>query len=320
MIFQCHDVTIHLDSPDAPILAGWRGLLRGWLREETSAAPDVRLSLRLVDKLPPPAGPLLYSDHEAHPERPSILNVHDLGDGAAQLHFHEAGQLTLSLRQTAGLLTAEGVMQVEALGNGRFEDITYTSLAPLLRRRGYFLLHAFAAAREGQAILLVGASGSGKTTSGLSLLLAGWELLSNDVVLLQARPDSVYALPTPDAVSIRPASLRLLPALRERLPGWTGERPFSLSAYELVNGRWAAPAPIRALYFPQIENRVESALRPLPRAVGLARLLEESVDQWDAPLLADHLAVLQAISQQADAFTLRLGQNPERIPDLLWRE
>lgn len=317
MIFDCHDLTIHLDSPDAPILAGWRGLLRGWLREEMPDAPDVRLSLRLVEELPPPAGPLLYSDHEAHPERPAILNVYDLGDGAVQLHFHEAGQVNLSLRQTAGLLTAEGVMQPEALRNGRFEDITYTSLAPLLRRRGYFLLHAFAAAKEGQAVLLVGASGSGKTTSGLSLLLAGWGLISNDVTLLQARPDGVYALPTPDAVSIRPASLTLLPALRQRLPDWTGERPFSLSAYEVVNGRWAAPTPIRALYFPQIENRAESALQPLPRAVALARLLEESVDRWDAPLLPDHLALLQAVSLQASAYNLRLGRDPRHIPTLL---
>jgi hypothetical protein len=308
---------IDLDSPDALILAGWRRLLGGWVREETPAAPDLRLSLRLVEHLPPPAGPLLYSDHEAHPERPAILNVYDLGDGAVQLHFHDAAQITLSLRQMAGLLLAEGVMVKEALTNGRFEDITYTSLAPLLRRRGYFLLHAFAAAREGRAALLVGASGSGKTTSGLSLLLAGWELLSNDVVLLQARPNGVYALPTPDAVSIRPYSLTLLPALREWLPGWTGERPLSVSAYELVNSRWAAPAPIHAIYFPQIETRPESALRQMSRAVALARLLEESVDTWDTPLLADHLAILHAISQQATPFTLRLGQNPDHIPTLL---
>ena len=317
MIFQCHDLTIHLDSPDSPIQAAWRELLRGWLQEGTPAAPDVRLALRLADQWPPPTGPLLYSDQEAHPERPSILDVYDLGAGAVQLHFHGAAQINLSLRQTAGVPTAEGVMRPEALGNGRFEDITYTSLAPLLRRRGYFLLHAFAAAKEGRAALLVGASGSGKTTSGLSLLLAGWELLSNDVVLLQMRPDGVYALPTPDSVSIRPYSLTLLPALREWLPGWTGERPFTVSAYELINGRWAAPTPIRAIYFPKIETRSTSALSPLPRATTLARLMEESVDQWDAPLLTAHLTILQAISQQADSYLLQLNQNPASVPALL---
>jgi serine kinase of HPr protein (carbohydrate metabolism regulator) len=65
-------------------------------------------------------------------------------------------------------MVTEGVLR-----NGRFEDVTFTSLAPLLRRHGYYLLHAFAAVKEGHAILLVGPSGSGKTTTGLHLLEAG---------------------------------------------------------------------------------------------------------------------------------------------------
>jgi hypothetical protein len=191
MIFRCHELAIELNSPDAVIMAGWRRLLAGWVSDEMAERPlPIRFTLRLTDQLPAPVGPLLFDDRAAHPERPAILAVHGAGEGAVLLHFHQAAQVVVPLDGSTEIV---GMMVASALGNGRFEDITYTSLAPLLRRNGYFLLHAFAAARDGQAALLVGASGSGKTTTGLSLLLAGWQLLSNDVVLLQARPEGILA-------------------------------------------------------------------------------------------------------------------------------
>ena len=66
-----------------------------------------------------------------------------------------------------------------------FEDLTTLALAPLLRRLGLFMIHAFTAALSGKAVMFVGPSGSGKTSCGLALASAGWQILANDVALMQ---------------------------------------------------------------------------------------------------------------------------------------
>jgi hypothetical protein len=216
---------------------------------------------------------------------------------------------------------ADGVVLDTALGNGQLEDVTLTSLAPMLRARGYYLLHAFAAARDGEAILLCGRSGSGKTTTGASLLLGGWQYLANDAVLLQRRNGAIFALPSPGTLQVRPQTLFLLPQLRRR----RGRASPTTASYlfpaeSLSQHGWAAPAPVRALYFPQIcEGAASSILQPLERAIALAYLLEESVDRWDVAALPAHLNLLQALVAQAEAYRLHLGQDVMALPELLAR-
>ncbi|MCB8985956.1 MAG: hypothetical protein H6659_19160 [Ardenticatenaceae bacterium] len=319
MFVQLHDLMIELHSQDRPILAQWSRLFAGWLRAEFPGLADLKLELSWQETLPPlPSIPPFYNDAGENTAVSPALAVYRGPAESVQLHFHDAGLVTvpLAVRPDAPGSVARGTVVPVSILNGRFEDVTVTSLAPLLRRRGYFLLHAFGAVKEGRAILLVGASGSGKTTSGLRLLLDGWELLSNDVVLLEARADGAYALAMPDIITIRPFTLQLLPRLREHLAAVT-DRPFDVSAETLTNGRWANPAPITAVYFPQITGQSTSTAVPLSRAVCLAHLMEQSIDQWDTAVFPQHLALLQRLSQQAAAYTLRLGQDLSDLPRLL---
>jgi energy-coupling factor transporter ATP-binding protein EcfA2 len=202
------------------------------------------------------------------------------------------------------------------LAYGRLEDITFTSLAPALRRCGYYLVHAFGAVRDGRCVLLIGPSGSGKTTTGLSLILEGWQLLANDTLLIEAREDGIYALSTPGGLTVRPQTLTLLPACRPLL----GDAPLLHGGYTLTNQQLADPtttaARITAVYFCQIEDREQSVRRPLSQAVALARLMEQSVDRWDEAMLTQHIAVLHQLSQQTAAYTLHLGRDVPRLPHL----
>jgi len=323
MHLQLHDLCLELQSPDEPIRRQWRQLFEGWLAPAGKPAgpPDIILRLTGAPQLPPlPEAPPYFSDAGALPRGPRILSVYAAAEGQALLHYQDGALVTAPLAPAgAGSVpVVEGVITPRAMRYGRFEDITFTSLAPLLRRRGYYLAHAFAAAREEQCVLIVGPSQSGKTTTGLSLLLAGWELLANDVVLLHARPDGVYALATPGDIGIRPGSFDLLPGLRAWVaasaPGaGQGGEAINIAGQRLVNGRWAAPHRVSALFAPQISGQAHSWIRPLPRAVALARLMEESIDRWDQPTLRDHVNVLEAICRQAHTFTLHLGQDVAQI-------
>jgi hypothetical protein len=319
MHLQLHDLSLELQSPDEPIRRQWRQLFEGWLAP--AGEPDIILRLTSAPQLPSlPEAPPYFSDADALPHGQRILSVYAAADGQALLHYHDGALVTAPLAP-AGVGSApvvQGVITPSAMVHGRFEDITFTSLAPLLRRRGYYLAHAFAAAREEQCVLIVGPSQSGKTTTGLSLLLAGWELLANDVVLLHARPDGVYALATPGDIGIRPGSFDLLPGLRAWVaaaaPGKRqGSEAVTISGQRLVNGRWAAPRRVNVLFAPHISRQAQSTLKPLPRAVALARLMEESVDRWDQPTLDAHVNVLETLCRQARTFTLHLGQDVAQL-------
>jgi len=64
----------------------------------------------------------------------------------------------------------------------------------LLRERGRYALHASAVARGGRALLMAGESGSGKSSTALSLIHTGWDWLADDVVLLESAqlPQKTY--------------------------------------------------------------------------------------------------------------------------------
>jgi hypothetical protein len=59
--------------------------------------------------------------------------------------------------------------------------------------KGYFLLHAGAVCKDGMATLIVGRGGSGKTQVVIDLLRKGFELISDDMVILKDK--QVLSLP-----------------------------------------------------------------------------------------------------------------------------
>ncbi|MFI9724660.1 hypothetical protein ACIHFE_34405 [Streptomyces sp. NPDC052396] len=77
---------------------------------------------------------------------------------------------------------------------------------------GWSILHASAVVRDGQTVLTLGDKGAGKTTVGLLLARAGWQLLANDRVFIRRENDRLRVLPWPSAAAI---GLGLLDAL-----GW----------------------------------------------------------------------------------------------------
>ena len=312
MHIQFNDIHVQLTSSDAEIQAQWARIFAGW-PPANGRSPHIILHLEPTNTLPPlPAQTPFFSDSHRHPGENGILDVYQLADEYVLLHFLNGAQINVPLKPPSSEepLTATGLISPTVFHDGRFLDITYTSLAPLFRRFGYFMIHAFAAVQNGRGSLIVGPSGSGKTTTGLSLILAGWQLLCNDVLLIQQTPQGIIAHPTPDDITIRPKTFTLLPELAQFVPdGKPIDQVVDLTGNDLTNGRWAAPAPIETIYIPKIEERMGNEKRPLSRAICLAQLMEESVDKWDTQTLPAHLNALQTCVRQAQTYTLHLGSN-----------
>jgi hypothetical protein len=180
-----------------------------------------------------------------------------------------------------------------------------------------FLIHAFAAAYRGRAVLLVGGVGAGKTTTGMALLNSGWRLLSNDSPILTQEGE---VLSYPGVLAAYGETFGRFPAaahLAERAPERKGRAKITVEAEAVWPAVWQERAPVGAIFFPQIEARAEHLLEPLSPPEALRRLLPHAVEQWDRALIPRHLALLRSLVERAPAYILRLGPDVLAVPTVL---
>ena len=197
-----------------------------------------------------------------------------------------------------------------------------TTLAPWLRRQGFYLVHACAMIRNQRAILLVGPSGSGKTTTGLSLALSGWQMLANDAVMLSRQGDGIQAHATPGEIRVRTGTQELLPTIRRYVAAPGSDYCAELTSLALPRvGRFACPpyakAPVDAVYFLAVGSDAVCRLAPESSALAFARIAGESLDRWDKAQTPSHLDLLQQLCHQASCYRLILGSELAGLPDLL---
>lgn len=313
MICDLHGVPVFFETSDARIAAR---LERQWAPfvpavAESASVPPLRFRLRAVAETPPP--PLAPAVSQG-----PVVVYHRQGE-LVSAYFRRWGRYDIDL--AAG--TVDGAMTEACLSvYGVFEDMIIIALAPLLRRRGFYTLHAFAAAQEGRAALLVGDIGAGKTTTGLSLLCGGYKLCANDSPLLRFDGENeLRVCAYPGLISAYPDSISWFPQLApvlaaaERLQG---SAKLSFAAAEQWPGVWQMQARPGALLFPQVAPGLSaSALRPLARFAALQRLAGQSVENWDADFIPPHLRALRILADSTPAFDLLLRPDVARLPALI---
>ena len=134
----------------------------------------------------PPAAELRFDGHaQPVPSTPS-----DEAQADVQIWYRSEG-VFVSTRQ--GLSGRSWEHRARVGGYARdlsraFGNVAPSLIAGLLAPHDRFLLHAGALQREGEALLLLGGSGAGKSTLVLGALNAGWEALSDDLILLAPAP------------------------------------------------------------------------------------------------------------------------------------
>jgi len=324
------DQVVRFDCEDSQAERQLGLLFNGWLMEASSAVPSIspnaqepaiQFRVSLVETLLSPSisSQLIYSDQAGKAgEDHNLLSVFEDG---TQLHIYFGDYATVTM-PWAEKAVDEGAsitvqLTVHALQPRRLEDIVFGSLAPLLRRRGVYLIHAFAAAKGNKAILLAGESGSGKSTTGLCLVRQGWAYLANDVVFLKEHEGIVEAWPTPGGISLDPTTVELLPHLAHQ---FTGDRLRAGKQYfparEIIED-WASPAPVAVICFPRVNGDAVSNIHKLSQSVAIARLMEGSIDRWDRPVLRDHIRLLERLGRQSESYDLSLGRDTEQLQRIL---
>lgn len=313
MFWDFHGLAIEGATNDDALRDHWQRTFAS--RPSSHAPPDITCTLTLATEVPPrPSGQPDF--------RQGDLLEYFLDGDTAIGHFPRFGQLRLNLADGR----TEGALVSAALETyGVFEDLLAIGLSPHLRRRGMFLIHAFAgsppprpspvrfADKGGRGVLIVGNVGAGKTTTGMALLNAGWKLLSNDSPIIN---ESAEVLSYPGLLAAYPDTLARFPATARFAAA--DERQKSVFAAESIwPDVWADRAPAAAIFFPQIESRADHAVEPISQPEALRMILPHAVEQWDRAMIPGHLAALNTLIQSAPAYRLRLGPDTSTIPDTL---
>lgn len=214
----------------------------------------------------------------------------------------------------------------------RAEDLPYWETAGPFRNiihwwAGSFggqLTHAAAVGQGGRGALLVGKSGSGKSTTALLSVEAGLEYVGDDYVLLTGGDDptahSVYSTAKMHTAFLQQA----VPHWRERVAAEIGPDAKALFyLHETCPGQIRRSLRIESILQPRVTPQPAAHLEPQRQLAALLAAAPSTMYQLhDTPQAT--LSFLANFARQVPAYTLLLGQDllsgPRQIAELLTDE
>lgn len=184
--------------------------------------------------------------------------------------------------------------------------------------QGAQLVHAAAVALDGEAVLLAGKSGSGKSTTSLNCMQAGFEFLGDDYCLM--------TMETPLSVHSLFGSAKLYPDnLDERLPALTREvvnqTELDSSSYDKavvyparrMVGPMGTSRPIKAILLPEVSGREVTSLDQVSSMQALKALAPSSLLQMPG-LNQQALTDLARLVRSCPCYRLALGSDMNAVP------
>jgi hypothetical protein len=241
-------------------------------------------------------------------------------------HFRETDEVYLSF--------GDGVRALCKLGSGRVllsiveseprnlfvasHLVLTVLLVEILKRSGWYSLHAAAFSENGKAILIPGTSGAGKSTLSVALLRANFDYLTDDMVFLRRGPDSVLARGLVEDVDVSDQTIRFFPELDFLLksPKTDGFPKKQVRAEEVYSTKVVDEACPKAIILPRISGKEASVITQIGSDEALLEIVP-NVLLTEARACQDHLGILAELVKQTACYRLDTGQDFERIPVLL---
>ena len=139
----------------------------------------------------------------------------------------------------------------------------------------YLIIHAAVVERNGQAFILPGTPGSGKSTLCAALVSNGWRLLSDEMTLLSTYDRKIYPVPRPinlknqsiEVIKKRSPELVFGQIVNDTAKGTVGH--LCPPAHSVQLG--SSPALAAKLIFPKYKQGVETQLIPISKSKALLR-------------------------------------------------
>ena len=150
-------------------------------------------------------------------------------------------------------------------------------LVALLHQRGVISFHASSFVSDGQAVMILGESGAGKSSLTASFVLDGAGFLTDDVTPVMFRSEAPYVMPVYDAIRLREHSVDQLKIEAEFL---TRAEPGSGKHYMQVRNTARENFPLSHIFKIEVgRRRAPSFFVPAPAdAFGILR---SEVCSWE---------------------------------------
>jgi hypothetical protein len=220
-------------------------------------------------------------------------------------HDEEAGYLVSAPRYGSHVLDGHGSRVRCALPTGpawQWERLLFAQVLPLAAAlSGRTLFHASAVALDGAVVAFAGPVRAGKSSVAAHLVAAGAELLTDDVLALEATGSDVLAFPGIGMFGVDPRELTpMSPSGRARLGDRLGGRDKAYLAVRVAE----SPGALRGVYFLARDGR--RAITIERAAVEPSRLLGSAfITYLRSPRhLVPHLEVCSRIADTVPTFEI----------------
>jgi hypothetical protein len=177
------------------------------------------------------------------PQSDSFYQACFLRDGSTYVRWEGVGEFLISA--DGGGIT--GRHYDEAQGESFQVYLLGQALSYALVKRGLEPLHATAVVVNGEAAVLLGHSGLGKSSLAACFLAAGHRLLTDDLLILRPSRAGVVAYPGPPRIKLFPQlARRFLPEAARGIAMNSGTRKLILPLDQTRGAR--NPVPLKAIY------------------------------------------------------------------------
>jgi hypothetical protein len=270
------------------------------------AAPRIRIGLQLISS----------KSHKRRSEPPQLQMLSGAGYVAGA--SDSSTFVVMDAAARSGLVSVPARM-LQFPYHTRYELIEFAVFTLATRARGLIPLHGACVGTGSRGVILMGASGSGKSTVALQCLLSDFDFVSEDSTFVM--PESLLCTGVPNFVHVRSDSLRWIekrdaaairnsPVISRR----SGVRKFEV---DLRTGRYRlAPAPVElaaVIFLSKASARGTELLQPLSKVETLRRLAAEQPYAANQP----GWALFSRKVTRAGAFELRRGRHPSEAVSAL---
>jgi hypothetical protein len=320
--FTIYGVKIGITTEDEHTKEYVTSFLKGFPSSSSPSNSDLGIELNLFTSARFPRGPLIPSSAEQVSASRLPLAMYRTND-KCYLVF-KSSWLCLSLKDRVGIgVFDEGIWSYHWI---ILQHFFLSGLCLLLRACGRYLIHAAGVEHDGKGYLILGKSGSGKSTTTLSLVGQGWKYLGDDALLLHQMDSQIEAFGIPVDFKADDHTIhKLLRGIKDdfavKIPRYDNFPYFSkryLMIDQLYPNQFTARCFPDYLLFAQPTSQEKSEFVPMRKSEAFKGVIEASPH---FSLDSNYVELLSALVRQTNAYQLLAGKdvfdNPRGFEEIL---